>query len=103
MMTCQELATACHHNLRLTVIVVNNARYGTIRVHQEREFPGRVSGTEMINPDFVAFARSFGAWATCVDNVSDFSTALAESRDRGGVNLIEIQMDRSLSAPGKWL
>ncbi|WP_136439972.1 thiamine pyrophosphate-dependent enzyme [Pacificoceanicola onchidii] len=103
MMTCQELATAVHHGLRLTVIVVNNARYGTIRVHQEREFPGRVSGTEMINPDFVAFAKSFGAGAARATDLDGFATALEEARARGGVNLIEIVQDRDLLAPGKRL
>lgn len=103
MMTCQELATAAHHDLRLTVIVVNNARYGTIRVHQEREFPGRVSGTDMINPDFCDFARSFGAHAVCVDELDGFKSALASARSRGGINLIEITQDPNLLAPGKWL
>jgi acetolactate synthase-1/2/3 large subunit len=103
MMTCQELATAAHHDLRLTVIVINNARYGTIRAHQEREFPGRVSGTDMINPDFCDFARSFGAGAERVDNLSGFKTALASARARGGLNLIEVTQDPMLIAPGKWL
>ncbi|MFW2544280.1 thiamine pyrophosphate-dependent enzyme [Primorskyibacter sp. 2E107] len=103
MMTCQELATAVHHDLRLTVIVVNNARYGTIRVHQEREFPGRVSGTEMINPDFVAFAQSFGAGAARATDLASFAQALDAARARGGVNLIEIVQDRDLLAPGKRL
>ena len=103
MMTCQELATAAQHNLRLTVIVVNNARYGTIRAHQEREFPGRVSGTEMINPDFCEFARSFGAQATRVENVEEFKPALSDARARGGINFIEVMQDTNLIAPGKWL
>ncbi|WGW03599.1 thiamine pyrophosphate-dependent enzyme [Tropicibacter oceani] len=103
MMTCQELATAVHHGLRLTVIVVNNARYGTIRVHQEREFPGRVSGTEMINPDFVAFAKSFGAGAARAEDLDSFKTALDDARARGGVNLIEVVQDRALLAPGRRL
>ncbi len=103
MMTCQELATAAHHNLRLTVIVVNNARYGTIRAHQEREFPGRVSGTEMINPDFCDFARSFGAHAVKVEALDGFSGALKDARARGGINLIEVTQDPQLIAPGKWL
>jgi acetolactate synthase-1/2/3 large subunit len=103
MMTCQELATAAQHDLRLTVIVVNNARYGTIRAHQEREFPGRVSGTEMINPDFCDFARSFGAYAARVENVDEFKPALRDARARGGINLIEVMQDTNLIAPGKWL
>lgn len=103
MMTCQELATAAHHDLRLTVIVINNARYGTIRAHQEREFPGRISGTDMINPDFCDFARSFGAVAAKVDDLAGFELALASARKRGGLNLIEVTQDPMLIAPGKWL
>ncbi|WP_425101557.1 thiamine pyrophosphate-dependent enzyme [Tropicibacter sp. S64] len=103
MMTCQEMATAVQYGLRLTVIVVNNARYGTIRVHQEREFPGRVSGTEMVNPDFVDFAKSFGAGAYRATDLDSFAAALAEVRAQGGVNLIEIVQDRDLLAPGKRL
>lgn len=103
MMTCQELATACHHNLRLTVIVIDNGRYGTIRAHQEREFPDRVSGTALTNPDFCAFARSFGANATRCDNLDSFKAALAEVRTRGGANLIEIPLDPMILAPGKRL
>jgi acetolactate synthase-1/2/3 large subunit len=103
MMTCQELATACHHGLRLTVIVIDNSRYGTIRAHQEREFPARVSGTALTNPDFCAFARSFGAGAAKVDDLAGFKQALAEARARGGVNLIEIPLDPMILAPGKRL
>ncbi len=103
MMSLQELATACQHKLRLTVILVNNARYGTIRVHQEREFPGRVSGTDMVNPDFCALAASFGAGTAHVSDVTGFSEALAAARSRGGVNLIEIAQPSNLLAPGVWL
>lgn len=103
MMTCQELATACHHQLRLTVIVINNSRYGTIRAHQEREYPTRISGTELTNPDFCAFARSFGVEAERVADLAGFKAALAAARERGGVNLIEIPLDRAVLAPGKRL
>ncbi|MEP1539285.1 MAG: thiamine pyrophosphate-dependent enzyme [Paracoccaceae bacterium] len=103
MMSLQEMATACQHNLRMTVILVNNARYGTIRVHQEREFPGRVSGTDMVNPDFCALAKSFGAGAAHVSDVDGFAKALADAQARGGVNLIEVQQPTALLAPGVWL
>jgi acetolactate synthase-1/2/3 large subunit len=103
MMTCQEMATAAHHSLNLTVIVIDNARYGTIRAHQEREYPGRVSGTMLTNPDFCAFARSFGATAVEASGLDDFKVALAEARARGGVNFIEIQQDRTYLAPGRKL
>ncbi len=100
MMTCQELATAVQHDLRLTVIVANNNRYGTIRAHQEREFPGHISGTALSNPDFCAMARSFGAGAAHVTSLEEFKAALTEARARGGVNLIEVAQDEGLLAPG---
>jgi acetolactate synthase-1/2/3 large subunit len=103
MMTCQELATAVQHNLRLTVLVIDNGRYGTIRAHQEREYPGRKSGTDLTNPDFCAFAKSFGATAERVRDLDEFTSALAKARSRGGVNLIEIPLDRSYLSPGKKL
>ncbi len=103
MMTCQELATACHHNLRLTVIVLDNSRYGTIRAHQEREYPERISGTGLTNPDFCAFAKSFGATAEKATTLNEFKDALASARERCGVNLIEVPLDPAVLAPGKRL
>lgn len=103
MMTCQEMATAAHHNLSLNVIVVNNNRLGTIRAHQEREYPGRVSGTDLTNPDFCAFARSFGANAVKADTLDAFKTAIADARARKGLNLIEVTQDPHFLAPGKRL
>jgi acetolactate synthase-1/2/3 large subunit len=103
MMTCQEMATALHHGLRLTVIVANNNRYGTIRAHQEAHYKGRVSGTELTNPDFCAFARSFGAKAALVTSLPEFKAALAEARAAGGLNLIEVAQDAGIIAPGRRL
>ena len=60
-MNGQELATAVHYGLNIIFIVINNGMYGTIRMHQEREYPGRVYGTEFTNPDFAALARAYGA------------------------------------------
>ncbi|MCK0149826.1 thiamine pyrophosphate-binding protein [Marivita sp. S6314] len=103
MMTCQEMATAVHYDLNLTVIIIDNGRYGTIRVHQEREYPGRVSGTDLGNPDFCAFARSFGAHAVQATDCTSFVTALAEARSTQGVSLIEVKADPNYLAPGKTL
>jgi len=61
LMAGQELATAVQYNAPVIFIVVNNGMYGTIRMHQEKHYPGRVSGTELVNPHFAAYARSFGA------------------------------------------
>ena len=103
MMTCQEMATAAQHQLNLTVIIIDNARYGTIRAHQEREYPGRVSGTALINPDFCAFARSFGATARKVENFDAFKAALSEARSHKGLSLIEVPQDPNYLSPGNKL
>ena len=100
MMTCQEMATACHHNLAITVIVINNNRYGTIRAHQEREFPGGISGTALRNPNFCALARSFGARGWHAAGLAAFEIALSEAREQGGVNLIEVPLDATYLSPG---
>jgi len=103
MMTCQELATACQYQLNLTLVVVNNARYGTIRAHQEREYPSRVSGTELLNPDFCAMAESFGAQSKRVESLDDFKQAMTDARNSKGVMLIEVMQERNILAPGKTL
>ena len=103
MMTCQEMATAVHHDLNLTVIIIDNARYGTIRAHQEREYPDRVSGTVLTNPDFSDFARSFGAFAAKAPDYDSFVAAVAEARSRTGVKLIEVKADPNFLSPGKRL
>ena len=69
----QELATAVQYDLPIIIIVVNNTMYGTIRMHQEREYPGRVSATELKNPDFVAYAKAFGAHGELIENTADFA------------------------------
>ena len=67
LMTGQELATAVQVDAAIVVLVVNNGMYGTIRMHQERSYPGRVSGTDLLNPDFAALARAFGAHGAVVE------------------------------------
>lgn len=93
MMNGQEVATAIHHGARPIIILCNNGMYGTIRMHQEKKYPGRVSATALTNPDFVALARSYGAYATRVDRADDFGRAWAEARASGMISLIEICMD----------
>lgn len=90
MMTGQELATAAAEGLDLIVILVNNSRFGTIRDHQDREFPDRVSGTELHNPDFTQLALSYGAETARVHTPEDFRSALEQLRDRSGLRLIEV-------------
>src|SRR3546814_10211540 len=78
MMHGQELATAVQYGLPIVVIVVNNGKLGTIRMHQENHFPGRVSATDLANPDFVALARAYGAYGELVEDTADFAAARSE-------------------------
>ncbi|AOW92060.1 hypothetical protein BFN03_03325 [Rhodococcus sp. WMMA185] len=93
LMNGQELATVSQYRLDVLVVVVNNSRFGTIRDHQERRFPGRVSGTGLANPDFAALARAYGGDAQQVRTPEEFSIALGEFADSTGLRLIEIQTE----------
>ncbi len=99
LMNSQELATAMHHQLSLTVIILNNARYGTIQAHQQREFPGRASGTELTNPDFLLYGQAYGAGTAKVSTAAEFKEALAKARSEGGIQVIEVMQGRELIAP----
>ncbi|MCC6912296.1 MAG: thiamine pyrophosphate-binding protein [Rhodospirillaceae bacterium] len=101
MMTSNELATAVQYDANLIIIVVDNGSYGTIRMHQEREYPERVSATNLKNPDFAAFARSFGAWATTIDRTEAFPAALEEAGKAGKPALIHIKTSVADIAPGR--
>lgn len=93
MMYPQELATAIQYGAAVIVLVVNNGMLGTIRMHQEREFPGRLSSTTLANPDFVAFARSFGAYAERVETSDDFPAAFARAQASGLPALLDLRTD----------
>ena len=93
LMNGQELATAVSRNANLLVLVVDNGSYGTIRMHQEREYPGRLSGTDLVNPDFAALARAYGAWAGTVERTEDFAGVLQEALGRTGVRLLHLKTD----------
>ncbi len=93
MMNGQELATAIQYSCDMLVIVVDNGVYGTIRMHQEREYPTRVSGTTLHNPDFAALARAYGGWAATVEATDQFSPALAEAMMQKGVRLLHLKTD----------
>ncbi len=93
LMNGQELATAVGHGVRLLVIVVDNGNYGTIRMHQEREYPGRISGTRLANPDFAALARAYGGWAETVDRTADFAPALDRALAQPGLALLHLRTD----------
>lgn len=99
MMTAQELATAVMQRLSIVIVVVNNSMLGTIRMYQEREHPGRVPGTELLNPDFVAYARSFGAWGRLVESTADFADAFREALAQDGPALLELRTDPAQLSP----
>ncbi|MEL6877039.1 MAG: thiamine pyrophosphate-binding protein [Pseudomonadota bacterium] len=101
LMNGQELATAAQHGANLTVVVVDNGAYGTIRMHQEREYPGRVSATKLSNPDFAALGKAFGAWTASASTTLEFEAALTEARGRTGLRLIHMKIDiEQLAASG---
>ncbi len=93
LMNGQELATAVAHGANMLVIVVDNGAYGTIRMHQEREYPGRTVGTNLGNPDFAALARAFGCWAETVARTEDFAPALARAMAQTGVRMLHLKTD----------
>ena len=99
LMTGQELATAAQYALPIVTIVANNGMYGTIRMHQEREYPSRVVGTTLINPDFAAYARSFGAEGFTVAATADFAPAFRQALSSSKPSVIELKLDpEALSA-----
>jgi acetolactate synthase I/II/III large subunit len=103
MMTGQEFMTAVQHELPIVVIVANNGMYGTIRMHQEREHPGRVSGTALQNPDFAALARACGGFGARVDTTDAFASAFEQAIASGKPSIIELVIDPEALSPGTTL
>ncbi len=93
MMTGQELATALQHGATPIILLFNNSMYGTIRMHQEREYPDRVIGTDLSNPDFTALARAYGAHGECVKRTEEFAPALKRAQASGKAAVIELILD----------
>jgi acetolactate synthase I/II/III large subunit len=93
LMNGQELATAAQYGLKIVFMVVNNGMYGTIRMHQERDYPGRVSGTELKNPDFAALARAYGLHGETVEKTADFEAAFERAWKAKTASLIELRID----------
>lgn len=89
----QELATAMKYSLPVIILVVNNSMYGTIRMHQERNYPGRVYGTDLVNPDFAAFSQAFGAQGKIVDRTENFPAAFEEALTAETPSLLELRVD----------
>ncbi len=102
LMTGQELATATGYCAgrgqgKLISVVVDNGTYGTIRMHQEREYPGRVAGSDLFNPDFAALARAYGWQAECLDRTEAFEPALRRALAAGGPTLLHLKLDADVS------
>lgn len=99
LMNGQEFATAVQYGLPVIVILVDNGMYGTIRMHQEREYPGRVSGTALKNPDFAAYATAFGGYGERVERNEDFPAALARALDSGLPAILHCPIDPEAITP----
>ena len=98
-MTGQELGTAVQYQLDVIVILVNNGMYGTIRMHQERHYPERVIATDLVNPDFAALARAYGAHGEVVERTEDFAAAFTRARASGRPAIIELKLDPEAITP----
>lgn len=99
LMCGQEIATARQYNLGIVFVVVNNSTYGTIRMHQEKFYPGRVSGTDLINPDFAALGKAFGLTGEVVKRTEEFAPAFEKALESGGPAMIEIRVEQDQISP----
>ncbi len=98
-MTGQELATAVQYKLDVIVLVVNNGMLGTIRMHQERHYPERTIATDMVNPDFAALARAYGAFGETVERTEDFAAAFERARASGKPAILDLKLDPEALTP----
>jgi acetolactate synthase-1/2/3 large subunit len=99
LMNGQEIATAAQYGANVIFVVINNGMYGTIRMHQERNYPGRVSGTELRNPDFAALAQAYGLHGEVVTATSDFAPAFERCLGMSRPSLIEVRVDPEALTP----
>jgi len=100
LMTGQDFATAVQYELPIVFVVADNGLYGTIRMHQEREYPGRVIATQLRNPDFAAYAKAFGGFGVKVEKTADFPAAFAAARASGQPAIIHLKIDPEAITPG---
>lgn len=98
-MTCQELATAMQYGANVIIIVINNGSYGSIRMHQDKHYPGRRYGTDLVNPDMVALAQAYGAGAARVERTEQFADVFEQAMTADRPFLIELVMDPSILRP----
>jgi acetolactate synthase-1/2/3 large subunit len=99
LMTGQDFATAVQYKLPVIVVLSDNGLYGTIRMHQERDYPGRVVATELRNPDFVAYAKAFGGFGVRVEKTADFPAAFAAAQKSGLPSIIHLKVDPEAITP----
>lgn len=99
LMNGQEFATAVQYDLPFTVIIADNGIYGTIRMHQEREYPGRVFATELRNPDFAAYAAAFGGFGASVEHSEDFPAAFEAAQASGKPAIIRLRIEPEAITP----
>jgi acetolactate synthase-1/2/3 large subunit len=99
LMNGQEIATAAQYGANVIFVVINNGMYGTIRMHQERNYPGRVSGTELLNPDFAALAIAYGLHGEVVTMTSEFAPAFERCLEMSRPSLIEVRVDPEALTP----
>lgn len=98
-MTMQEFGTACQEGANIIVLAIDNGMYGTIRMHQERTYPGRPSATKLVNPDFAALARTYGAFGATVERTEDFGPAYAAARASGKPAILHMKLDPEAITP----
>lgn len=98
-MTMQEFGTACQDGANIIVLAVDNGMYGTIRMHQERHYPGRLSATTLVNPDFAALARSYGAFGETVEKTEEFGPAYERARAAGTPAILHLKLDPEAITP----
>jgi acetolactate synthase-1/2/3 large subunit len=103
LMNGQEFATAVQYDLPIIIVIVDNGMYGTIRMHQEREYPGRVSATALRNPDFAAYARAFGGFGVSVERTEDFPAAFKAAQASGKPAIVRLATDPEAITPATTL
>ncbi|MET0867377.1 MAG: thiamine pyrophosphate-dependent enzyme, partial [Pseudorhodoplanes sp.] len=99
LMNGQEFMTAVQYDLPIVIAIIDNGMYGTIRMHQEREYPGRVVATALKNPDFAAYARAFGGYGATVERTADFPKAYEAARASGKPAILHVKVDPSAITP----
>jgi acetolactate synthase-1/2/3 large subunit len=103
LMNGQEFATAVQYDLPIVVLVFDNGSYGTIRMHQERDYPGRVIGTDLRNPDFAAYARAFGGFGATVERTAEFAPAFETAVASGQPSILHVKFDTDAISPTQTL